>query len=93
MADTNKTEQATPKKKRDERKKGNVFQSKDATSIAVLLVAFIIVSKLVGFVAIQLSHFYATQIDRIGILYTLTPVVTAATRPIQIARGTAISNR
>ncbi len=73
MADTNKTEQATPKKKRDERKKGNVFQSKDATSIAVLLVAFIIVSKLVGFVAIQLSHFYATQIDRIGILYTLTP--------------------
>ncbi|MDE6955573.1 MAG: EscU/YscU/HrcU family type III secretion system export apparatus switch protein, partial [Oscillospiraceae bacterium] len=28
MAEGNKTEKATPKKRRDERKKGNVFMSK-----------------------------------------------------------------
>ncbi len=38
MADSGqKTERATPKKRRDERKKGNIFTSKDAVSVAVLL--------------------------------------------------------
>lgn len=32
-----KTEKATPKKRRDERKKGNVFLSKDAVAVATLL--------------------------------------------------------
>ena len=36
MAD-GKTEKATPKKKEDERKKGNIFQSKDLTNILGLL--------------------------------------------------------
>ena len=36
MADDSKTEKATPKKRRDERKKGNVFLSKDAVSVASL---------------------------------------------------------
>ena len=35
-----KSEKATPKRRSDERKKGNVFQSKDAVSVAVLLVSF-----------------------------------------------------
>lgn len=72
MAEANRTEQATPKKKRDERKKGNVFLSKDVSSIAILLISFIIVSKMVGFVAIQMGNFYELQISRIGSLYTLT---------------------
>ncbi len=72
MADTNRTEQATPKKKRDERKKGNVFLSKDASSIAILLVSFIILSKMAGFVAIQAGEFYETQIARIATHTTLT---------------------
>ncbi len=38
MADGQKTEKATPKKRRDERKKGNIFFSNDAVSVAVLLV-------------------------------------------------------
>lgn len=38
MADSQKTEKATPKRRRDERKKGNVFLSSDAVSVAVLLV-------------------------------------------------------
>ncbi len=36
MADSSKTEKATPKKRRDERKKGNVFMSKDAVAVATL---------------------------------------------------------
>ena len=38
MADSQKTEKATPKRRRDERKKGNIFFSNDAVSVAVLLV-------------------------------------------------------
>lgn len=36
LADSSKTEKATPKKRRDERKKGNVFLSKDAVAVATL---------------------------------------------------------
>lgn len=42
MADGQKTEKATPKKRRDERKKGNIFFSNDAVSVAVLLGGFAI---------------------------------------------------
>lgn len=35
-----KTEKATPKKRRDERKKGNIFQSKDITTIASIIMSF-----------------------------------------------------
>lgn len=42
MADSSKTEKATPKKRRDERKKGNIFFSNDAVSIAVLLASFFV---------------------------------------------------
>lgn len=41
MADGQKTEKATPKKRRDERKKGNIFFSNDAVSVVVLLVGFV----------------------------------------------------
>lgn len=35
-----KTEKATPKRKQDERKKGNVFQSQDVTIVFSLLATF-----------------------------------------------------
>ncbi len=35
-----KTEKATPKRKRDERKKGNVFMSKEVVTVASLLICF-----------------------------------------------------
>ena len=35
-----KTEKATPKRRRDERKKGNVFQSKEVESVFTLIVSF-----------------------------------------------------
>jgi flagellar biosynthetic protein FlhB len=40
VADGSKTEKATPKKRRDQRKKGNVFLSKDAVTVATLIGSF-----------------------------------------------------
>ena len=37
MAEGSKTEKATPKKRRDERKKGNVFLSQDAVAVVTLV--------------------------------------------------------
>ena len=43
MADTNKTEKASQKKRRDEQKKGNIFQSKDMTNaLSFILLIFVI---------------------------------------------------
>ncbi len=42
MADDSKTEKATPKKRRDERKKGNVFLSKDAVAVATLIAGILV---------------------------------------------------
>lgn len=39
MAEGSKTEKATPKKRRDERKKGNTFLSQDAVAVATLTAA------------------------------------------------------
>ena len=41
MADQSKTEKATPKKRQDERKKGNVFISKDVVNVVSLLGIFV----------------------------------------------------
>lgn len=35
-----KTEQATPKRRKDARKEGNVFQSRDVSTVAVLIGVF-----------------------------------------------------
>ncbi|MEL7649247.1 MAG: flagellar biosynthesis protein FlhB [Sedimentibacter sp.] len=40
MAGEEKTEKASPKKRRDERKKGNVFQSKDVVTVGVIAISF-----------------------------------------------------
>ncbi len=40
MPEGNKTEKATPKKRRDQRKKGNVFLSNDAVSVVTLLAGY-----------------------------------------------------
>lgn len=40
MADEEKTEEATPKKRQDERKKGNIFQSRDITVAIFIFVSF-----------------------------------------------------
>ncbi len=57
MADGSKTEKATPKKRRDERKKGNVFMSQDAVSVATLLGAFGVLMILSNTIVEQMSQF------------------------------------
>lgn len=44
MAGEDKTEKASPKKKQDERKKGNVFKSNDVVTVGTIAVSFIILN-------------------------------------------------
>ncbi len=44
MAGEDKTEKASPKKRRDERKKGNVFQSKDIITVGVIAISFVMLN-------------------------------------------------
>ena len=57
MAEGSKTEKATPKKRRDERKKGNVFMSRDAVAVASLLCTFATLWLMTGAFAQQLGSF------------------------------------
>jgi len=72
MAESDKTEKATPKKKKDERKKGNAYQSKDVVSVVMLLVGFFLVSQLGLFIAQQIKTYYLGQMAKIAELETLT---------------------
>ena len=69
MADSSKTEKATPKKRRDERKKGNVFLSQDAVAVVTLLGSFAMFWVMSGKIAEQLAGFMRfcfTQCDLAG---------------------------
>ncbi|QOX63940.1 flagellar biosynthesis protein FlhB [Anoxybacterium hadale] len=72
MAETNKTEKATPKKKKDERKKGNAFQSRDVVSIATIVIGFILVSKLGSFIVSQIRELYVSELQKMSGLYALS---------------------
>lgn len=72
MAETNKTEKATPKKKRDERKKGNAFQSRDVVSVVILIIGFVLISKLGNFIMVQIKGLYLSDLKKMGGLYELT---------------------
>ena len=58
MADSSKTEKATPKKRRDERKKGHIFFSNDAVSVVVLLACFWTIKLLGPGAAEELASFF-----------------------------------
>lgn len=69
MADSGtgeKTEKATPKKRRDERKQGNVLTSKDVVSVAFVLGAFCSLRLLFPGIADNASAFMVTMIDSIS---------------------------
>ena len=55
MAGDSKTEKATPKKRRDERKKGNVLMSKDAVAVATLIGSLFMVQIMSGFFVEQIK--------------------------------------
>lgn len=58
MADGQKTEKATPKRRRDERKKGNIFFSNDAVSVAVLLVGIAVLALSAPTAGEQIRRFF-----------------------------------
>ena len=66
MADGQKTEKATPKKRRDERKKGNIFFSNDAVSVVVLLVSFLVLRLRANWIAAQIYEFLRYCMDLIA---------------------------
>lgn len=57
MADSSKTEKATPKKRRDERKKGNVFLSNDAIAVVTLFGSFFVLKLTARSMAEQIQSF------------------------------------
>jgi len=57
FADDSKTEKATPKKKQDARKKGQVLQSKEVNTALVLLFVFLSIKMLGGYMYSVLQNF------------------------------------
>ena len=55
MAGDSKTEKATPKKRRDERKKGNVLMSKDAVAVATLIGSLFMIQVMGGVLLEQIK--------------------------------------
>lgn len=74
MADGSKTEKATPKKRSDERKKGNVFLSQDAIAVATLFASVFLLNILGRFIVEQITLFTYYCMDR-------------ATRPLDDLEG------
>lgn len=72
MAQSEKTEKATPKRRRDERKKGNTFQSRDVVSVVILFVGFFLLSLLIPFIYQQVKNLLLSQINKIADIKTLT---------------------
>lgn len=66
MADGSKTEKATPKKRRDERKKGNVFLSQDAVSVTTLIGASAILFLMGPMVAEEIGDFIRFCIEKVS---------------------------
>ncbi len=57
MAEGEKTEKATPKKRRDERKKGHVMMSKDAVSVATLVGSVLMLRLMFSTAVEQIAQF------------------------------------
>lgn len=60
MAGESKTEKATPKKRRDERKKGNVMMSKDVVAVATLLGSLAMMKVMAGSVPQRADDLFRT---------------------------------
>jgi len=66
LAEGNKTEKATPKKRRDQRKKGNVFLSNDAVAVITLAAAYLVLRLTFGTAADHLEAFMRQCISDVG---------------------------
>lgn len=70
-----KTEKATPKKRSDERKKGNVFQSKDLIAIVSLLGMFYAMQFWMPYLLIAIRRLMSDSIEKIPMILTLSSEV------------------
>ena len=61
-----KTEKATPKRRRDERKKGNVLMSKDVTAVATLIGSYAMIQLVADSAIEQLEQFWNLCFSYIG---------------------------
>ena len=66
MAGESKTEKATDKKRRDERKRGNIFMSRDVVTLASLLVMFFSIKILFPFFYGQIKEYMVNSISKAG---------------------------
>ncbi len=67
-----KTEKATPKRKRDERKKGNVFSSQDLVSAFSILIIFFTIKLCFNFIAENATECFSFWIEECGQIENLT---------------------
>ena len=74
MADSSKTEKATPKKREDEQKKGNIFQSSDVISALSILALFYTLKIIFPFLY---QHMSGVIIKYIGYMRTVNTLSTA----------------
>lgn len=72
MADSSKTEKATPKKREDEQKKGNIFQSSDVISALSILALFYTLKLIFPFLYKHMSAIIIKYIDYMRTLNTLS---------------------
>lgn len=73
MADNGKTEKATEKKRRDERKKGNIFQSKDVVNAFGLLITVFLLKLVISPILDFLQNNIKTGLGSISSITELTP--------------------
>lgn len=66
MPGESKTEKATPKKRRDERKKGNVMMSRDVVAVATLLGSLAMLKLMGGVVVEQAGNIFSTTFGYIA---------------------------
>ncbi len=66
-----KTEKATPKRKQDERKKGNVFMSREAVTVVTLLASFFTLKILAPFTFGNIKSFFQTFVELCSSVTTL----------------------
>ena len=70
MAGDSKTEKATPKKRRDERKKGNVLMSKDAVAVATLIGSLFMIQMMGGVILQQVKDLLHLCFYYMAVSYT-----------------------
>jgi flagellar biosynthetic protein FlhB len=69
-----KTEKATPKRKQDARKKGQVLQSREVSSALVLLIVFLAIKLLGSYIYHEIEAFYRLCIDDLALTFDVLSI-------------------